>query len=701
MIIVPRLSMSCLSTSCLIALTTAACLVAPIAAHATAGTCEGLFLSLPTAYSLEPLSQREMKLVAKRRQEAGAYFRANLRLPEDDATAQLKLVVEGDLSVVSPITIRDIVQNEPKAAEVARNRVLNTYVTLAKTLGRTAGETELAQALDLKVEALRDLFGEGRLFPNLVEVKNSAVAKKPKAFDRVIDTTIFTPERNEQLLKAVRERQRLIVTTAVANSPVNKDFFATLLRAAREMDAEILIFPANMQTNGLDPILLNTPGVHIITNTVDLGPSLALNNMKITAKQINPLMGLNRIGKRGQSQIFGSPKLHLRTVPTIDNEINPHFLMTTGAVTEPIYNGKLYIQERTNAIAAEDHVLGALILEKSLGSTTADLPGNPSLSGFFHFRHVEYVAKEKGFTDINKFYTADGVKASKISAIALSDLHIGVTDPTYMRTIRDIIQKFRPERIAFHDLFNGHSVSHHDRMKLINNAMKYKDGTLDLEAELKSVTIFLNTVLSLDPKLEIRVVLSNHDLWLNRWLNDGQFMHEPHNRALGIELASVMVRGESPLEYAMKKYGLEYPKRVVLLQSGSWKESGVEMGQHGHVGANGAKGSLNSMALATDRSIFGHTHTNQRTKHTVNIGTATELRQDYNRDGASSWSQSFATVSIYGEIQLFILRHGEWWVQKGQNIQKLGPDFFVREYPAVRPNNDPSVGQQVDQYSNH
>lgn len=652
---------------------------------AMARTCDVLFLSLTHSESKEDRA---------RLKDAAKYLRANLRLPEAQAG---DLIANAELGeVIRPLTVAEVLAADPISAEAARNKILNAYVAVTKSLGRTALARELAETLELKVEELDRLMGPGALYRDMEALRDQAMKKKPKAFERVIDTTVFTPERTENLVKAIKTRSRLIVTTAVAGSPVNKDFFAALTRAAREMDAEILVFPANMQTSGLDPILLETPGVHILTNSIQLTPGLALNNIKITAKQINPLMGLNRLGPRGQSQIVGSPKLHTRTVPTIDNEINPHFLMTTGAVTEPIYNGKLYIQERTNAIAAQDHVMGALILEKTQGSIETALPGDPGLTGFFHFRHVEYVREAKGFTDIGKFYRADGVVNSEILALALPDVHVGVTDPNFVQSLRSVIKTLRPRRIALHDLFNGHSISHHERLKLINNAMKYKQGTLDLEAELKSVVVFLNSILSVDPKLELRVVLSNHDLWLNRWLNDGAFMNEPHNRALGLELASVMVRGESPLEYALGKYGLEYPKRVVLLQSGSWKEAGVELAQHGHVGANGAKGSLNSMAIATDRSVFGHTHTNQRTKHSVNIGTATELRQDYNRDGASSWSHSFASISSHGEIQVFVLRYGEWWRSKAADTKH----FFVRDFPIVEPNNDPSVGQQVDPYSN-
>lgn len=686
-----------------------------LASHAqaakTVSTCETLFsFQMITTLSVERpqihppgpglvpevLSAFESKLRAKRLKEAAEHFKTNLLLPPDNVATQMQLVADGHMAAVKAITIADIVQHQERVADIARNYVVKTFTTLAKRLGRIPSEAELAGQLNLSTGDLQALFGEGLLFKDLKHVKDAAMRKTPQAFDRVIDTMFFTQERLDKMEKAIRERSRLIVTTAVAGSPVNLDFLASLRRAAQELDAEIFVFPANMQTFGLDPILLETPGIHIITNAVTLTPNLNLNSIKIIAKQINPLMGLDRIGPRGQSQIVGSPKMHLRTVATIDNELDPHFLSTTGAITEPIYNSKLYIQGRTDVIAANDHVMGALILEKSLGSDDMSLPGDPSATGFYHFRHIEYVPSVRGFTDLNRFYSTEGSSRADIAALTFPDVHVGVTDPYFAESLRDVIRKLRPRRIALHDLFNGHSVSHHERAKLINSAIKYKNGILDLEQELKSVVVFLNALLSVDSRVEIRIVLSNHDLWLNRWLNDGQFMKEDHNRKIGIELAAVMASGNSPLEYALKKFGLENPKRVVLLQSGSWKESGVELGQHGHVGANGAKGSMNSMARAADRIVFGHTHTTQRTNFTVNVGTATILRQDYNSDGASSWSQSFAAISAHGEIQLFVLRHGEWWTR---TPVPQGDSFFPAGYPYVVPNNNPFVGQQIDQYS--
>lgn len=664
-------------------------------ATTTASACEALFdVGSPTTAA--PLSEKELRLIAKRRKEAATYFRLNLRLPDEDAAAQLDLVMRGELTVVSPISIEDIVRAEPQAAQLARNKVVDAYTKIAKLTGRTVYEGELATSLGMKTEEFNELFGANRLFPDFTALKEAAIDKRPAAFEKIIDLSIFTPERLKKLESALLTRQRFLVTTAVANSPVDRDFFAVLVRAAKEMDAEILVFAANMRTTGLDPLLLETPGVHIITNTILLSPNLALNNIKLMAKMINPLTGLDRIGPRGQSQIVGSPKLRLNTIPTIDNDSNPHILTTTASITKPIYNGHLLIQERTNTIAQYEHRLGALVVEKSMGSVKTKLPGNPAAAGFFHFRHVTYSEKAKGFTDVDKFYTANGVSKAGIEAIVLPDIHVGEISPPFIESLRYLIKKLRPKFIAIHDLFNGHSISHHDRDKLISGAIKYKLGSLDLEGEIRSVVAFMNTLTSIDPNIEIRVELSNHDLWLVRWLEGGYFMNEPHNRALGLELAAAMVNGESPLLHALKRFGLRNPERVVFVTEPSWKAQGFELGQHGHLGANGGKGTLLTMAKATDRSISGHVHYTQRIGDNMSVGAGTHLRHGYNRNGASSWTNSFATVTEHGEAQLFILRQDEWWADKKV---EPGAKFFPPGFPEIIPNNDPSVGQQIDQYS--
>src|SRR5690606_31953553 len=145
-----------------------------------------------------------------------------------------------------------------------------------------------------------------------------AMGRSGRAFSNVLDRDIFTPERDAALLRAIETHERIIVTTAVAGAPVERRFLDALLNYAHRMDATIVVIPANMQTFGLDPLLLETPEVHILTHTTKLTPELRIDNIKLVAKHIWPLQGLDRLGPRRESFIVGSPKMHAETMGVLD-----------------------------------------------------------------------------------------------------------------------------------------------------------------------------------------------------------------------------------------------------------------------------------------------------------------------------------------------------------------------------------------------
>lgn len=657
---------------------------------ANATTCEGQFIEIP-----QVVSAKEQKAIDRLRKDAAKYFQANLKLPDDTTSKQLEQILSGEVTTLKPLTIEEIVVKEPHTTDVVRGKIVSAYLKFVRIYQRTPSIKELSEQLELTEAELTALFGEKRLFTDLTDIKVSAAKKNPRAFDRVVDSTFFDAKAMARTVEVIQEAQALLITTAVPYTPVNDHMLATLKTMAKKKNAKIVVLPAFMQTTGLDPKLLNDPDIHILVNTAVLNPFLRIDNIKIMPKMVNPDASLDQYGPRGQSVIVAAPQVRLKTVPTLDNDSFPHFVMTTGAVTLPIYNSRVPIQGRQDALATDRHNMAALLIEKSRGDLTDALQIGAPMTGFFHFRHIHYV-DGKGMVDKGTLYTPEGPANANIRAMVLSDSHIGMAEPTFVMKVVDAVKALKPNRIALHDVFNGHSISHHEAKNVLSAAAKYSSGKLDLAREFKDVATFINSLLRLDPQLEIRVVLSNHDLWVNKWLDTGEFMKETHNRALGIELAAAVVRGESPFEYGLKKFGLEYPKRVTFVTGGTWSEAGVQLGQHGHQGANGARNSMLTMRRATDKSVFGHTHTTQILGHTVNVGTGSLLRPGYTGTGASSWSHSIAAINDLGVTQVFVLQKGEWWTD-----QKVGNDttFFPQGFPKVIPPTDPSLGPQIDQYS--
>ena len=593
-----------------------------------------------------------------------------------------------------------------KAQDGARKEIVSAYATAAKRLGRTINLKELAAELELKEGELKSFIGKGKIFGDLEAVKAAAKQEFEGKFKYVLDRDVFNPARTAALIKAIENRKRLILTSAVSGAPVNKEFFDALVKYAEEMDADIIVYPVNMETDQIDPIFLTTPRVHVLVETVEVSARLALNNIPLTAKQLRPLTGLDNLGVRGQAQIVGSPQMHVRTVATMTNASSPHIEMTTGAITDSNYNGEKYISRRTDRLAQNNHRLGAVVLERSnvLKTSGAD----------YHIRHIEYIAEQSGFMDLNKFYSAQGAVDVRAEALVFGDIHVGETDSAVVKTLREQIKKLRPKKLIIHDLFNGKSISHHDKDKLITLAKKATSGELNLKDELTQVVLFLNSLLEMDPTIEIEVVPSNHDFWLHRWLESGAFVREPHNFLLGSELGIKMAKDIDPLAYAlMNAKSLEQPlgaeladsSRVRFLKIGESYQVGpknrrVELGLHGHAGSNGSKGSLQDFLKAAGRAVFGHTHSYFRWNDTVNIGTFTQLILDYNKWGFSNWVQSMAVVGENGEVQVLQFKNGEWNSEGRSDLKK--DERFEESYPRVVPNggSEDRTGQ-IDQWSSY
>lgn len=579
--------------------------------------------------------------------------------------------------------ISTILNEKPESYERLRKVFAKEYARIAKEVGIAPNQEQLIQQLNGGKALESFLFGKKALFASFEELDSYSREISEKSFKDVIDRIFLDPERQAALISAVKSRKRLILTTAVAGAPVNEDFLEALKQYAKAKDAEILVFPANMQTAGLAPVLSTADRVHVITHSMSLTPTFGINKIKLLAKHILPLRGLDFIGPRGQSLIVGSPKMHVRTIATVNNSERPHMMFTTGAITDPFYAGRKYIQGRTDEKATHGHAMGALILEWD--DEAAD----------YRARHIEYI-RDKGFMDREKFYTSHGVESARIEALVLGDVHAGETDGKLWNTLPAVVKTLKPKRTVLHDLFNGASINPHEANKLMTLAEKAEKNELILEEELKLAKQKLIALRAMDPDMEILVVPSNHDLWLEKWLQSGEFMKDSRNRLFGIKLAGCVAAKRYALEYAMVELlGLNDPK-IRFLKVGEHYRVGpagdeVELGLHGHVGASGAKASMASIAKATDRAVYGHTHTYSRENETVNVGTITDLDPSYTRDGFKAWVQSIAAVGENGEIQVHVFKNGAWWAT-GNKKEVETP---VQIVPNVEAFSDEG---QVDQY---
>ena len=436
---------------------------------------------------------------------------------------------------------------------------------------------------------------------------------------------------------------------------------------------------------------------------------MRIDNLPLMPKLIDPLSGLENglkiPGRKNQKVIVGHPRLYAKTVasPAQLNAQHPQIFYSTGSLNNPnIYQGELEISARTDAFAANNHFMGGLILEKTQGSTGPVQVGANGV-GDWHIREMEFIPEARGFWDRGRFYSArGGVTKRNALAVILGDTHIGEEHQRiYMQILDGVVGELNPQYLILHDLFNGHSISHHERDKVITMAQKAEMGLLDLEWEFRQNAAFLNAILQKFPKLNIVIPHANHPFWLIRYLQSGQFMQEPKNSKLGVDLAKAMMDGENVMEYALRRFGLQKTNRVQFRDRGENFILGpdhrqAELGFHGDEGDSGRPGGIKSFKIGFDRGTYGHTHAFFRQNGVVNIPTTTDLILEYNKGGLSKWVQGLGALGPNGEIQTYLFTNSEFFSTPATE-QRSPETFFEDGFPNLIPNREGTL--VPDQYS--
>lgn len=493
-------------------------------------------------------------------------------------------------------------------------------------------------------------------FSNLASLKEAAKEWAEEndrgAFDHIIDASIFTKENFEILKDNVKKYSRFVVTTAVVGCPVHEGFLDSIQTYCKRNKAMLLVLPAADPASAGDWNLDSDLGAEsIVMGDLPLNSNLFLCSIKQSAKQIDPTTGLDRIGQRNGSFIYASPKQRLKFMP-VSNVKHPHAEMTTGAITLPRYFDikdtlhNPYMSERTAYIANHDHIIGAIIVE------IVD-------KKMYHFRQIQ--ADSSGaFVDLGDFYSGNKVSKMYAEALDMGDWHSGETDPTAVKAWKEVIDLVKPKKLFVHDGFNGLSINHHERDRQIRRAILAKKGLLNLESEISGFAKDLDTMCSWKPIEEVIVVKSNHDIFLNGWLDHGEYVKDPHNYSIGVDLAKAMKDGNDPLKFGTEMLGLKNKQKIRWLSMDEdYFIAKIQCGAHGHKGPKGTKGNIAGMERAYGQSVTGHSHAPEILRGAWQNGTSSYLKLSYN-EGPSDWVHASTIIYPNGMRQLINSFEGNW-----------------------------------------
>ncbi len=498
-------------------------------------------------------------------------------------------------------------------------------------------------------------------FGGLDELEMKARETYPQAFSKVIDEHSFTDEEFRNLKEDISKYKKFVVTTAVTGCEVHQPALDAIKNYCKRNKAKLLVLPCSDPASNrkkkwsLDPRVMKSS---VVFRDLKLNSKVFLSAIKLSAKHINPLTGLSRIGQRSGSFIYASPKQFLEYVANSSVKKVPRALMTTGAITKPQYNTAKYMSERTAYIADHDHVMGAVIVEIEDQK-------------IFHFRQIQMEPKTGAFYDIDTKYFADGKisryngKDHRADLVQLGDYHVGDTDPMPKQVGKEICDAVGPKFLTVEDFFNGGSINHHEFGRPITQSMKVAKKYNVLDDELLACKKELDEILGWRSFDQIVVKYGNHEDFLYRYLNSRAIIEDPVNYARAINLTNAILNEnqKNPFEYAMRKsFGLGDRTDVKFLENedDSFVVNGIENGVHGHVGANGSRQpGLEGIEKAYGAANVGHSHTAGILRGVFRVGTTSFLKVSYNR-GASSWTHTHLIQHPNGSRQLINCISGKW-----------------------------------------
>lgn len=496
-------------------------------------------------------------------------------------------------------------------------------------------------------------------FRNLARLNKAAREAYPDSFFDVYLNELLTPENLHKMQEAIKNHKRFFITTAVTGCKANDEFIQSIKNYCEKNNAHALVLVASDPAHNkfapgadygtIDAQLAGDDDISIVVSDVALNTNLYISTVKLSAKHVDPATSMGRIASKNGTFVFASPKQRLKAIP-VSNKKFPHFVMTTGAVTLADYSTDNYMSGRTAFIAEHDHIMGGLVIE------VVD-------DDKYHFRQVQ-IDEDGAFIDLGIRYHSDGT-TSKIApeAFVLGDWHSGFTDPTAKSAWFEIIKKLSVKRLIMHDLFDGQSINHHERNNVISRAKTVAENKHDLRSEVAFLVEDIDVLTGYVD--EVVVSKSNHDEFLDRYLMSGYYVKDPQNHRYALDLARVAMDGDDPLQWAVNDIGLKEPDKVRWLnRDEDYKIAGIQLGAHGDLGANGARGGIKTIEAAYGYSVTGHAHTPEILRGAWQVGTSSYLKLSYNR-GPSSWMHASCLVYPDGSRQMINSINGEWHMKDG------------------------------------
>jgi hypothetical protein len=464
-------------------------------------------------------------------------------------------------------------------------------------------------------------------------------------------------------------RGRVFILSGAQNdAEVHEGFWENLKAYAHFRDADIIIGPGTYETQWWSE---NNSVVRKYAEEIE--EYLCFGQMKIGENfvfcaEMNMLPTANRpisdltTYTQGRWGVFPHSKIQLKSVPSTDPARQAHQVMTTGLVTKP-----KIIPRKAGIKSIFHHQLAAVILEFDH-------------DGDLFCRHL-VADKDGSFCDL-EFFVKDGeveIDDEQVELLVMADFHTDKESASSFnatfRAPNSITRSLKIRRAIAHDIFDNYRRNHHH---VHDNSYSYEVAYRGRESVLEEVRGVARILQELQETVAITVVESNHDIALERYIREGRYRNDGINIRLGLQLedayleyreraADAIDAGRpsesfSLLEYAVNmvadKDGINVSDVEWVHDGYSYVVNGVECGNHGFRGANGARGTVAGFAQLGRKMNIGDKHSPEICDG-VYVSGVMNLRQGYNK-GPSGWAVTHTIQYNNGKRTLVTMQNGKW-----------------------------------------
>ena len=364
------------------------------------------------------------------------------------------------------------------------------------------------------------------------------------------------------------------------------------------------------------------------------GDVMLASTVRIRPTATNPLTGFDLLAAN-KSVVFPHPKIHLSSMPRFKGQ-KLRTMSTTGYLSL-----KNYSDSKSGYKGEQHHSYGFVVIEKSKNGCYT--PRNVKATYDGTFCDVKYSVEE------GKVTTIDGV-----SGMVLGDIHAAELNKELFDITKDIIKEIKPEITVLHDVLDGASINPHETKDMFIKKQKIREGKNNIGLEIEQAVDLISEVSGLGTK--VKVIQSNHDVFLDRYVNDFNWKSDLHNSEHYLGLAHIQQTVD------LNKYGCIFgylvknscPEVDYVKYGDSLLIEGYECALHGEHGVNGSRGNYKSFARLNFKMILAHTHSPTMYDSVMVVGHTCNKDQYYNRKGISSWQYAHGVIFRNKKNQLWI-----------------------------------------------